>query len=120
MIEIEWDQDGYPTDETIKRLSEGTKSQTECCEFLASLPEQLESCIYANVTTCIMEQDESFEICVSTGGWSGVEAIIGEIRKWPLCNLMYFYAWQRGGHFTWRIPIRFAPDWNKTEPEHAK
>lgn len=107
MIKIEWDSSSYPTEETLKRLAEGTKSAEECCEFLASLREQLEPCIYATVTTCIMEADNSYEICVSTGGWSGVEDIIGEIRKWPLCNMMYFYAWQRGGHFTWRIPLKY-------------
>lgn len=115
MIKIEWDQDSYPTDKTIERLSQGTQSQTECCEFLASLRDQLEPCIYASVTTCTIERDNSYEICVSTGGWSGVEAIIDEIRKWPLCNMMYFHAWERGGHFTWRIPMRFSPYYQSAE-----
>ena len=101
MTEPTFDKDGYPTDETLKTITDwDVCDPVGLFEFLKAA---------WNSTGTIREpEDNVFEFV--TGGWSGNESLIGAYQKnsilWVLCWEMS----QRGGLFRFEIPENFRRD----------
>jgi hypothetical protein len=96
MPEPDFDCHGYPTDYTLKTITEWTSkewSHEDFAEFMAY------------VQQCWRYQPEYFEErepgkwYVSTGGWSGNESIIGAMRRNFIFWSLHWVVHRRGGHF---------------------
>lgn len=83
------DDDGYPTEEALNRITEWPWRETlRMLEFVRELWR------YPNFWT-----QQGDRLCISTGGWSGNESLIAAMRKnvvfWKLC----WHQSTRGGHY---------------------
>ena len=73
MIEPEFDADGYPTETTLKLIENWPHTNfVELIEFVKK------AWRYPHYFM-MDEQDENL-LCVSTGGWSGNESLIGAMK----------------------------------------
>lgn len=83
------DEDGYPTEEALKRIAEWTWTDS-----LAMLEFVRELWCYQNFWT-----QQGDRLCISTGGRSGNESLIAAMQKnigfWKLC----WHQSTRGGHY---------------------
>jgi hypothetical protein len=84
------DDDGYPEDETLERLSQWDPMDFE------GLAEYL--CALWHYPTYIEFDGEVLSI--STGGWSGHEEIMASINS--MWKTFYFYSLHRGGHYVYK------------------
>ncbi len=100
---IEWDDDGYPTEESLKRLREELNSENlkRAIEvFYAALKENRypDYCGFERVEV----RGELIEVWgYHTGGWSGNENIIAVLRESWLFNWL-LERYDRGGHYYFR------------------
>lgn len=97
------DRDGYPTDAELDRVRTWTiKSNADCdalLEFVRS--------IWRNADWGIRRSGHAWY--VSTGGWSGNEDVIGELRGNVVFWISYWVLSRRGGHYifapsNWELP----------------
>lgn len=120
----EVDDDGYPTDESLNSLqnylSESLEnSYTAVATWLVKeFPKLAMSIPYGRVEVRKIEDYNSkgekgssyYEIEYSTGGWSGQESFIYAVLESPFVKMLYHYAWERGGHYKFRIPVWHVED----------
>ena len=99
----EWlDDEGYPTDKALDRVSDWEKHYDEMLAFVRSIWRYAASGYYAEAEG---EEDPSEKVYrLSTAGWSGNEEIIDALRDnkifWALC----WYSSTRGGHYVFKVP----------------
>lgn len=93
-----FDECGYPTEETLKCVSELLPSSEidpwEQVDYIISLWH------WGDMMVKIDKEKGCFQI--STGGWSGNESIIGALKHsgfWMMC----WYRSECGGHYWFRI-----------------
>ncbi len=104
------DQDGYPTDDELKKLEEwdGVKDPFGLIDFLEEIWNWPEWCITKKKGRTGIFRKPCLRFYLSTGGWSGNESIIGVLQK----NFFWQIFWvnsHRGGHYEFEIPL----DWSK-------
>lgn len=85
------DADGYPTDETLKRITEWPYS-----DFVGLMKFVREAWAYADAGYWD-QTDTGYSI--STAGWSGNEDIIGALRANKMFWLCCWEESRRGGHY---------------------
>jgi hypothetical protein len=99
--EIEYDNDGYPTNESLKAIKEFPLDMVGARDFVRSaLFNCAEKCCASYEE---IEETNNFGRQVihgqfSTGGWSGAEDLIEIIEnRFDTCESMIH--WNRGGHY---------------------
>lgn len=96
------DKDGYPTEETLDLIRNWTYTDFNgLMDFVISLwlyPYCVEDIKVFNVF-----DNEVREINISTGGWSGHEEIIGELKANAMFWLCCWEESKRGGHYRFHI-----------------
>ena len=111
--DIEWDDAGYPTDDSIQAV------KCMALDFAAArgwLRRNLQACSMNNCSFYAERPSMTFceEPCTivdfSTGGWSGAEELLGLIENRPDCSY-HMLSWRRGGHyeFEFRDPSPSPP-----------
>ncbi len=109
MTPAEWaetaqmDEDGYPTDQMVDDLVKvGITSYRDCEQVLDHLQTMWRWPTY--FTKGQMRKGRRIWH-VSTGGWSGHEALLGALERnymfWSLCAMQ----WRRGGHYTFETRL---------------
>jgi hypothetical protein len=94
-------EDGYPSDAAVEAI--GMVAIADAARWMRDVfPLALGSIPYALVE-CEDEEDDRV-IHVSTGGWSGVEAVVWAVLDHPIMRL-YRSSEQRGGHYVFRVPL---------------
>lgn len=93
-FELELDDDGYPTDETLETIKNFEVYGDEDCEKLLQMASQV--WLYPDYFT----KDESTGCWfVSTGGWSGNEDVIRALEKNHVFWALYWKQTRAGGHY---------------------
>lgn len=89
-----FDADGYPTDETLRAISEWpVPDDTQgLIEFVMAAWKYPDAIRYKN-------RWFTFE----TGGWSGNESIVAALNKNLMFRVLYWYESRRGGHYEYRV-----------------
>ena len=112
MIEsLEIDESGYPSDNTILFIKcLNFDSHEEAKRFMRNdfvrLARELP---YATVSSEKLDDDldgKQMEIVFTTGGWSGCEDFIGAVLGNPILRILFYYQWNRGGRYVFRVPLR--------------
>lgn len=102
---IEWDQDGYPTEESLKRLEEAL-ADPDVIESKNAFYDALKENIYRHVCGPAKIEVRGNVIDVwqyHTLGWSGNESIIGALQtSWMWGWLLERY--DAGGHYYFKPP----------------
>lgn len=98
-------EDGYPTEEFLNALDCADVNYEEAkkilTEYLPSWCENI-SCCWIKISDKPNSNVKKIEF--STGGWSGAEDLISILLK-KIYIQMFYAAWQRGGHFTFEVPV---------------
>lgn len=95
----DYDEYGYPTDEALDsvRTFEGTPEG-----FVARVAE-LANGGFVKLEDDIDRWDRPFKkVSIVTGGWSGVESLVGVIEE-TLFNFAFWESSHRGGLFTYEV-----------------
>ncbi len=91
--EVGLDDDGYPTDATLKRIAEWDAADREgALELVRSLWR------WPNYAT---RNGDEFEFI--TGGWSGNESLISALEENLLIKAMCWWSSERGGRHVWKL-----------------
>lgn len=111
-----FDADGYPTDETLKRIREWP------CDTLADMEAAMD---FAGKAWAYQEAwtkergwvdpewpsaPPEIRYCFSTFGWSGNESVVGAIKANQMLQAIGAYSWRRGGHYEYRFPMPWEAD----------
>ncbi len=101
-------EDGYPTDEELARIKvwDCIKDARGLMEFVRSIWWQPDSGWSCDATKDDLDRP-TLRYHLSTGGWSGNEAIISALKNskthfW----MLYWQLSRRGGHYIFEIPDR--------------
>lgn len=109
--EIEYDDDGYPTDESIAAVAALPLDFKEARSFARR---ELERC--AEMCCASYNEDAAEDIVgkkvihasFSTGGWSGAETLMGLMQsRRDIAHAML--SWRRGGHYVFEFPVTPSP-----------
>lgn len=93
-LELELDDDGYPTDGTLETIKNFVVNNDEDCEKLLQMASQV--WLYPDYFT----KDESTKCWfVSTGGWSGNEDVIKALNENHVFWMLYWKQTRVGGHY---------------------
>lgn len=105
---FEVDEDGYPTDDSLKRLGSVNFEPPYAAQFLYEEFEQIVNQIPCASIWFVEGKDildhPNTLIHFTTGGWSGAESLIGVL----LSNFWikhYHCMWKRGGLYVFDIPV---------------
>lgn len=99
--DIEWDDDGYPTEDSIEAVRALPFDFQQAAPWLRH---NLAACAQNNCSFYAEQPSQTFmeEPCTlvsfSTGGWSGAEELIALIEGRFDCGY-YMLSWRRGGHY---------------------
>lgn len=99
-----FDKDGYPTDSALKNLEnfDGTiQEYLEAVRVLWNWPDRY----------CLRGK-RVLKLYLSTGGWSGNESVIQAMQG----SMFWYSFWQksqRGGHYWFRIQLKWAGDFRE-------
>ena len=104
--ELDIDEDGYPTEDSLEQLQRWLDENPELsAEFM--LGPFCETPRY--ITGCSIERYDVDEkrtaVTFHTGGWSGAESYIETILRCGSIYVLYYAKWERGGHYTFIVPI---------------
>lgn len=106
MIQIEWDDEGYPTEESLELLEK--MDWHEFARFVVfAEPENWNN--YGLIERKYDTEEEEWLVTYATGGWSGNESILGSLSK-SFGWFAFHSKWERGGYYEWRIPVGVLPD----------
>ncbi len=105
--EIEWDDDGYPTDDSLAAIKDLKLDFVEAAKFLRrELKRCSESCCAYYEENTVLDEDIDEDVVradFSTGGWSGAEDLINTIfRRFDTKH--FSVSWRRGGHYVFEFP----------------
>jgi hypothetical protein len=93
-FELELDDDGYPTDETLETIKNFVVNNDEDCEKLLQMASKV--WLYPDYFT----KDESTKCWfVSTGGWSGNKDVIRSLEGNHVFWMLYWKQTRVGGHY---------------------
>ena len=95
------DQDGYPTEETLKRLAAFDPRKDDVIAFTEYLCQN-----WVNGFPPEWDREQG-TLKLSTGGWSGCESVIAALRRGNEDGIawywmLYWYSSRRGGHYEFR------------------
>lgn len=93
-FELELDDDGYPTDETLEAIENFEVNGNEDCEKLLQMASQV-----WQYPDCFTKDESTKCWLVSTGGWSGNEDIIRALEKNYAFWALYWRQTRAGGHY---------------------
>lgn len=108
--EIEFDGEGYPTEDSIQKWEKLGKFDLNLREARIFLRDMLPGydghlgCSKITSRKVSTLFGDRIQVTFSTGGWSGAEDVIGVILKqfW----IRYHHTmWQRGGLFIFEVPL---------------
>lgn len=107
--EIAWDEDGYPTDESLQRLADLPLDFFAAAKFVANGLGTTESpyarVIFSDGTDGFRPGPMRF-VSFSTGGWSGNEALISAATgRFDVGH--FLCQWNAGGHWQFCVPLYF-------------
>jgi len=99
------DYEGYPEMDELKRIE-----TWDYKDFLGLIDFIEERWMYADCGYFKKKwgKDEHFHnpvliVHMSTAGWSGNEEIMGSLLVNKLFCMIWYYSWQRGGHYVFKI-----------------
>jgi hypothetical protein len=110
LTEPTFDADGYPTDETLDRIT------TWPTDSFAAMHAAMDFAGRAWSYPKYWEVDPEFaageyvgqrplrRYVFSTGGWSGNESIVAAIEANQMLQMLGAWSWRRGGHYEYRFP----------------
>lgn len=104
-------EDGYPTEESIERLSNANLSWEEADRFLLlDLPEIKKGigCMSVDIEDADRHGRPVKRVTYVTGGWSGAEDLIAAMLDNATIKLMHT-KWLRGGLFEFEVPVKEPP-----------
>lgn len=108
--EMEFDRDGYPTEQSLELLR-----QWDALDFAGILAFVKSGWKYPDRIKERVTKKGAIEVHISTGGWSGNESIISALQD----NLCFFsFYWRtsrRGGHYRFKCPKREEGEKSATE-----
>lgn len=110
-MEIEYTEDGYPTEEflewlrTEKNLKKAAKWLFE--EF-PNMPLPY-AFMEVNMIWDDLRDREVPELSFSTGGWSGNESIIDAMNS-NFAFSIHHASWKQGGHYTYKPVFKYNED----------
>ncbi len=103
---LDVDDDGYPDDARLEQIRTADSVGTGGRWLIETFPELAKSLGYASCEVTdgldILDHPEK-RITFSTGGWSGCEDFIAAVLGNLMINMMFYYSWQRGGHYELRV-----------------
>jgi hypothetical protein len=103
---IEYDDDGYPTDESLDAIRGLPLDFEKARDFVkAALWDCEENCCasYSAEPAKSITGKLVTHVYFSTGGWSGAETLIALIESRPDTS-MPMIQWRRGGHYIFEFP----------------
>lgn len=104
-----YDQDGYPTDDTLEALEQMADAR-DTLNYLAAAWLKAYGSVSPILRDCeaeVVHQEEGERyLRLSTGGWSGNEALIAAFKTNTLVWLVTWCLSARGGLFIFRYPDR--------------
>lgn len=112
MTDPEFDKDGYPTDETLKRIETWPIVTLEDAYRAMDFAGRAWS--YPDRWKCQprWRSQSRFDLkrlvrryVFSTGGWSGNESVVGAIEANTMLQMLGAWSWRRGGHYEYRFTI---------------
>ena len=105
--QIDWDDDGYPTEESLNSLTGVPLDFKSAAQFVRiELARCAEHCCASYKEEAAV--DDNFDEPIvkayfSTGGWSGAEELMGLISS--RFDARHFMAqWNKGGHYIFEFP----------------
>lgn len=98
MIHPTFDEDGYPTDETLKVIREWSHK-----DGYINLMLYVHEAWHWDDYFSREQKGEILECCAHTGGWSGNESIIGALEDNRLFWVMCWLESRRGGHYVFEV-----------------
>ena len=106
---IEWDEDGYPTEESLEQLEKVLNGDLKKAikAFYAALKENYYGDSAVGLTKKEVRGEEREVWEYHTFGWSGNEAIISTLSQFPLWSLC-LERYDAGGHYYFKPQ---APSW---------
>ena len=98
------DDDGYPTDKALEKITNWDYKDTlGCFEFICSLWSYQN---YYNTEKTTNDFDSPIvRIKLSTGGWSGNESIINALEKNHIIWMTSWFQSRRGGHYIFEVRV---------------
>lgn len=106
---IEWDGDGYPTEESLKALGMVGDTVGDIAEAARYLRQELAKCAdnccagYEELPHGNILEHPTIRLHFSTGGWSGAEDMLAALLgKFWIAHLQI--QWNRGGHYIFEVP----------------
>lgn len=114
-VEPTFDSDGYPTEETLKAISEWPASDAAgCLRFVQkawnwpdyvneqlSLDESL--VIYPGISS--LRPKDAKHLRFATGGWSGNESLIAALNQNAVVRMLTWRMSVRGGLHIYEVPV---------------
>ena len=98
---IEWDENGYPTEESLQRLREAVQQRDPGQALRAlylGLCEHAKHVGHCGLTECEVRGEKLRVWEYHTHGWSGNEAIIGCLEQSPYWHWI-LQRYDAGGHY---------------------
>ncbi len=98
---IEWDEDGYPTEESLEQLEKVLNGDLKKAikAFYAALKENYYGDSAVGLTKKEVRGEEREVWEYHTFGWSGNEAIISTLSQFPLWSVYLLERYDAGGHY---------------------
>ena len=101
------DNEGYPTKQELKAIKNWDKN-----DFLGLIEYVRQRWNWA-VTACQTRWEKASKTGADkravlhwelhTGGWSGNESLINALLENKMFCMMWYYSWERGGHYVFKI-----------------
>jgi hypothetical protein len=106
------DADGYPTTASLRSLKKFLNKmdvREMSCWLVKGFPALVSTIPYGQCEVTLTENGfvsgvGEWRIAYSTCGWSGQEALIDTVLGCSMLRLLYYFSWERGGHYGFRVP----------------
>lgn len=101
------DADGYPSEAALAQLAHANDLGQAAHWMVTVFPRLVTSMPFGVVELFDGVDDFGHKIkliAYSTRGWSGQESLVGALEAGPI-GWLYLWAWQRGGHYEFRVPV---------------
>lgn len=100
------DEDGYPTEETLKKIALWDYNDPEgWFDFIKPLWMHRDWGWHESIEMDGIKNKQVCRLYISTGGWSGNESIITAMRENSLLWHFQWYSSRRGGHYIFEKEI---------------
>ena len=101
------DEDGYPEDQELKRISDWDILKEPITDLLSYIKERWK---YADCGYYQLTGRRVLRLRLSTAGWSGNESIVDALHKNTLFWMICWEQSKKGGHYWFRIQLnQFKP-----------